>query len=111
MVQLASGFLMALPAADRQATLALVGVAGSDTDPAGPSTVLSWNGWLNSTVPDAKALGADAAIPTATALISSVVAATRDTGRRAERGKAIPRLLSRFLPSGSAGASQISYYP
>ena len=78
-VQLASGLAVAFPAADRQATLVLVGVAGKATEPAGPSTVLSWNGWLNSTVPDAKALGADTAIPNPTELTSSVIAAARAT--------------------------------
>src|SRR3984885_12950651 len=80
--QLASGFAVLLPAADRQATLVLVGVAGTETHPAGPSTVLSWNGWLNSTVPDAKALGAATVIPTVAALINATTAAARDTTRR-----------------------------
>jgi hypothetical protein len=73
--QLASGLAVALPAAVRQAELVTVGDAGIDTDPAGPSTVLSWNGWLNSTVPAAAALGAGATIPTVTALITSSTAA------------------------------------
>ena len=77
MVQLASGLAVALPAADRQAALVPVGAAGIDTEPAGPSTVLSWNGWLNSTVPAAKALGADTVTPTAIALINSVTARAR----------------------------------
>src|SRR3984885_12481128 len=98
-VQLASGLATALPAADRQATLVLVGVAGIDTEPAGPSTVLSWNGWLNSTVPAARALGAIAAVPATAALISSVAAATRDTTRRASR--LIPA--GRVLAAGTSG--------
>ncbi len=56
-LQLASGFLVALPAADRQAELVPAGAAGIDAVPAGPSTVLSWNGWLNSTVPPAALAG------------------------------------------------------
>jgi len=91
--QLASGLAVVLPAALRQATLVPVGAVGIDTEPAGPSTVLSWNGWLNSTVPAAKASGADTVIPTATVLISSSTAVVRDTARRASREKAIPRLL------------------
>jgi hypothetical protein len=51
LLQLASGFLVVLPAADRQTALVPLAGAGTDTEPAGPSTVLSWNGWLNSTVP------------------------------------------------------------
>ena len=58
LLQLASGFVVALPAAVRHAALVPVGAVGSDTEPAGPSTVLSWNGWLNRTVPAASALGA-----------------------------------------------------
>src|ERR1700722_430293 len=84
-VQLASGLAELFPAADRQTTLVLVGVAGIDTDPAGPSTVLSWNGWLKSTVPAARALGAIAAVPAGAALISNAAAATRDPTRRASR--------------------------
>ena len=80
--QLASGLAVALPAAERQAALVPLGAAGSDTEPAAPSTVLSWNGWLNSTVPDAKALGAATVIPTAVTLINSTIAAARDTARR-----------------------------
>src|SRR5882724_12227679 len=65
--QLASGFLTALPAAVRHAALPPpTGAVGMDTDPAGPSTVLSLNGWLNRTVPAADAVGADAATPMAT---------------------------------------------
>jgi hypothetical protein len=75
--QLASGLAVALPAADRQASLVPVGDAGIDTEPAGPSTVLSWNGWLNSTVPAADAFGADTAMPAVTPLISSVTARAR----------------------------------
>src|ERR1700733_9975000 len=56
--QLASGLAVALPAAVRQATLVPVGDVGRDNEPAAPSTVLSWNGWLNSTVP-AAAFAAD----------------------------------------------------
>ena len=93
--QLASGFLMALPAADRQAVLVPVGAVGIDTDPAGPSTVLSWNGWLNSTVPAAKALGADTAVATAAVLITSMTATARDTIRSTRREKGIHRLLLR----------------
>src|ERR1700691_4510783 len=81
--QLASGLAVALPAAVRHAALVPLCAAGNETEPAGPSTVLSWNGWLNSTVPDAKALGADAAIPTATELTNNVMAAARATVRRA----------------------------
>ena len=50
-------------------------------------------------------------IPAAAALINSVAAAARETTRRAERGKVISRLMSKVLPSGSAVASRISYYP
>src|SRR5450432_35752 len=73
-LQLASGFLTAFPAADRQTELVPDGDVGTDTEPAGPSTVLSWNGWLNSVVPAASALGAAAVILTAAALISSSTA-------------------------------------
>ena len=45
--------VLLLPLAVRHAALGGVGAVGSDTDPAGPSTVLSWNGWLNRTVPAA----------------------------------------------------------
>src|ERR1700733_9228842 len=93
--QLANGLAAALPAADRQATLVLVGVAGNETEPAEPSTVLSWNGWLNSTVPDANALGADAAIPIPAELTSSVIAAARAT-----IGRDPPLGMAPFRPAG-----------
>src|SRR5580700_10282037 len=76
--QLASGLAVGLPAAVRQAALAPV---GSDTDPAGPSTVLSWNGWLNNTVPAAKAFGAATVIAAVAPVTSSAATVTRDTIR------------------------------
>ena len=52
--QLASGLAVELPDAVRQAEFVTpLGAVGTDTEPAGPSTVLSLNGWLNSTVPAA----------------------------------------------------------
>src|ERR1700733_15608958 len=82
-VQLARGLAVALPAGERQAALVPVGAAGSDTEPAGPSTVLSWNGWLNNTVPAAKALGGDTVVATPATLIKSTIASGRDNaGRR-----------------------------
>src|ERR1700683_4881802 len=104
--QVASGLAVALPAAVRHAVLPLAaGAVGSDTDPAVPSTVLSWNVWLNSTVPAAaRARGADNVVPTATALIRSVAAVARATIRRVRR-RAISRLLFR-LSAGRPGAKQ-----
>jgi hypothetical protein len=94
-LQLASGFLVALPAAVRHAKLLPPAPgAGRDTDPVEPSTVSSWNGWLNRTVPAASALGADTVVPTVTALITSITAAARDTIRLASGEKTIPCLLS-----------------
>ncbi len=72
--QLPSGVPEALPAAVRQASLV---PDGSDTAPAGPSTLLSWNGWLNSTVPAAEAPRADAVSAAAAATVSSTAAAAR----------------------------------
>src|SRR5579872_5677416 len=67
--QLASGLAVAWPAAVRQAELVPVGDAGRDNEPAVPSTVLSWNGWSNSTVPvaafAASSVGTPAAIRSA----------------------------------------------
>ena len=105
--QLASGFLVALPAAVRQAKLLPPAPgAGRDTDPTGPSTVLSWNGWLNRTVPDADALGAGAAaIPTVTIPITSSTAAAGDVIRWAIREKTILRLLFRVASSVLEGGA------
>jgi len=83
--QLASGFLTALPAAVRHAALVPAGAVGMDTDPAGPSTMLSWNGWLNRTVPAADALGADTAIPMVTVVTTIIMATARDVIRLASR--------------------------
>jgi len=92
--QVANGLAVALPAADRQAVLIPVaGEVGSDTDPAEPSTVLSWNDWLNRTVPAASAFGACTITPTVTTLIIRVTAAARATIRRARGEKGICRLL------------------
>jgi hypothetical protein len=91
--QLASGLAVALPAAVRHAVLPLAaGAVGSASDPAGPSRVLSWNGWLNSTVPAADAFGADTVIPTAPTLITSVTAIARATVRWASRRKSLHTL-------------------
>jgi hypothetical protein len=52
--QVACGLAVALPAAVRQAVLPPAARAvGSTSDPAGPSRMLSWNVWLNSTAPAA----------------------------------------------------------
>src|SRR5258708_25424376 len=87
-LQLASGFLVALPAADRQAELVPAGAAGIDAVPAGPSTVLSWNGWLNSTVPPA-ALAGDPDVATTTAHITSAAARAQATIRPDDHCRAI----------------------
>ncbi len=106
--QLASGFLVALPTAVRHAKLLPPAPgAGRDTDPTGPSTVLSWKGWLNKTVPAADALGAGATIPTVTMLITRSTAAAGDTIRRASREKTIPRLLFRVASSALQGGTAL----
>src|SRR5579859_8132809 len=97
--ELASGLAVALPAADRQAALVPVGDLGIDTEPASPSTVLSLNGWLNNTVPAAKALGGHTVISTPVALINSAIAAARDTARwRTVISRLLPTLS--MLPAG-----------
>jgi len=104
--QLASGLAVALPAAVRHAVLPLTaGAVGRDTDPAVPSTVLSWNGWLNRTMPAASAFGACTATPAVTMLVSSITAAARDTIRRARRAPAWPPVSadSPFLRPGNGG--------
>jgi len=86
-------------AADRHAKLPPpFGAVGSDTDPAGPSTVLSWNGWLNRTVPAASALGA-AAMATVISPITSMTATAHDIIRRTSRALIITRLLFRIAGS------------
>src|SRR5689334_1522362 len=91
--QLASGFLVEFPDAVRHAELVPVGAVGTVTEPAEPSTVRSWNGWLNSTVPAAWASGAATVNGTTMALASSSTAVTRARARRAAARKARPRLL------------------
>jgi len=102
--QLASGFAVELPEAVRQAEFAapLAVELGTDTEPAGPSTVLSLNGWLKSTVPEAFGIcglrvaawtacavwtGNAMAIPLATKVIVATMAARRGVAepRRARR--------------------------
>lgn len=96
-----------LPEAVRQAKLPPpTGAVGRDTDPAGPSTVLSWKGWLNRTVPPAAdAVGAGAAIPAVTVPITSSTTAARDVIRWAIREKTIPRLLFRVASSALQGGA------
>src|ERR1700722_8713039 len=103
-LHVASGFLVALPAAVRQAKLAppAPGV-GRETDPAGPSTVLSWKGWLNRTVPAADALGAGAAIATLTVPMTSSTAVAREVIRWAIREKTIPRPRVQVASSAAGG--------
>ena len=69
--------------------------------------MLSWKGWLNRTVPDADAVGADAAMPTVTVPITSITDVARDIIRRASREKTIPRLL--FRVASLAGWTERPY--
>ena len=92
--------VLVLPLAVRHALLPPpTGAVGRDTDPAGPSTVLSWNGWLNRTVPAASALGADAAIPAVIMLSTSVTDTAHGIIRRTSRETIITRLLFRVARS------------
>ena len=97
--------LFLLPEAVRQAKLLPPALAvGRDTDPTGPSTVLSWNGWLNRTVPAADARGACTAIPMVTKPITSITATAGDTVRLASGQRTILRLLSRVASLVLKGA-------
>ena len=92
--------LLLLPLAVRHAALPpLAGAVGSDNEPAGPSTVLSWNGWSNRTVPAARALGADAVIPAVIMLSTSVTDTAHGIIRRTSRETVITRLLFRVARS------------
>src|SRR5580700_4620873 len=87
-VQLATGLAVAFPAALRHAALVPVGAVGRDNEPAVPSTVLSWNGWLNSTVPVAAfAAGTPTTIMPAPA--NSEIAKARDMIPLIDRRSAI----------------------
>ena len=96
-VQLASGFLVALPAADRQAKLA-TGRCGGERHRSGRAVYgVVVERLVEQHRPRREALGADTVTSTATALISSVAATARDTMRRADWVKDIYCLLSRFV--------------
>src|SRR5580658_8723344 len=103
--QLASGLAVALPAAVRQAALVPDCTAGSATEPTGPSTVLSWNAWLNSSVPAAEAPGTYSVSATAVPLMSSTAAVAHDAIRRDDRGKAILYLIAQVGRRQRSGCS------